>query len=109
MESILNGENLGIGGGDMAIRLQDRAKRVGKAAAKLRGARAAPAGKKLAFLGFGKKKKVLGTAEAEAAKPPDKGKGKGFVGSARDKAKQARRDKLIAAGFSASEAAEMEP
>ena len=58
---------------------------------------------KLAFLGFGKKK-------AEAAKPPDKkGKGKGFVGSARDRAKAARRKKLIAAGFSQSEAAEMEP
>lgn len=57
---------------------------------------------KLAFLGFGKKK-------AEAAKPPDKGKGKGFVGSARDKAKAARRKKLIAAGFTQAEAAEMEP
>lgn len=62
------------------------------------------AGQKVAFLGFGKKK-------AEAAKPPDKdkGKGKGFVGSARDKAKAARRKKLIAAGFTAAEAAEMEP
>jgi len=58
---------------------------------------------KLAFFGLGKKK-------AEAAKPPDKkDKGKGFVGSARDRAKAARRKKLIAAGFSQSEAAEMEP
>ena len=58
---------------------------------------------KLAFLGFGKKK-------AEAAKPPDKkGKKKGFVGSRREAAKQARRKKLIAAGFTAAEAAEMEP
>lgn len=87
----------------MAIRLQDRAKRIGKAAAKLRGARAQPAGQKLAFLGFGKKK-------AEAAKPPDKkGKKKGFVGKGRERAKQARREKLIASGFTPEEAAEMEP
>lgn len=64
--------------------------------------RAKGGGDKLAFLGLGKKK-------AEAKTPPDKGKGKGFVGSAREKAKQARRKKLIAAGFSQAEAAEMEP
>ena len=55
---------------------------------------------KLAFLGFGKKK-------AEAAKP--KGKKKGIVGRGRQAAKEARRKKLIAAGFTASEAKEMEP
>lgn len=58
---------------------------------------------KLAFLGFGKKK-------AEAAPTPEKGKKKrGIVGRGRAKAKEARRKKLIAAGFTAAEAAEMEP
>lgn len=86
----------------MAIRMQDRAKRIGKAADKLRAARA-NRGQRLAFLGFGKKK-------AEAAKPPDKkGKAKGAIGKAREKARDARRRKLIAAGFTEQEAAEMEP
>jgi hypothetical protein len=73
------------------------------AADKLRAARAKTGKQKLAFLGFGKKK-------AEAAKPPDKKeKPKGAIGRARDRAKQARREKLIAAGFTPEEAAEMEP
>ena len=80
-----------------------RTKRRAVAADKLRASRAKTGKQKLAFLGFGKKK-------AEAAKPPDKkGKKKGFVGSRREAAKQARRKKLIAAGFTAAEAAEMEP
>lgn len=88
----------------MAIRLQDRAKRIGKAADKLKKARAAPAGQRMAFLGFGKKK-------AEAAPTPEKGKKKkkGFVAKGREAAKEARRKKLIAAGFTPEEAAEMEP
>lgn len=60
------------------------------------------AGQKVAFLGFGKKK-------AEAAPAPEKEKGKGFVRKGREKAKAARRKKLIASGFTAAEAKEMVP
>ena len=81
----------------------DRSQKVLAAADKLTKARAAPKGKqRLAFLGFGKKK-------AEAAPKPEKEKGKGFVRKGREKAKEARRKKLIASGFTAEEAREMVP
>lgn len=80
-----------------------------RAADMLRKSRAAPKGQKLAFLGFGrkKKKKVLGTGEAEAAPTPEKPKD--IIGRGRQAARDARRKKLIAAGFTPAEAAEMEP